>query len=200
VVRRNTEYRNNVSPQHQPSFMSYDSELFSHYYWHDTAKKIKYASEVLYERLDDMMSREHEIEDIDEFHFNQLALLESHMMLMGFALENLIKALSIKKYTSQGSSITAFEDLPKKVWKVKNAHDISGIAKNCHFPLTEDEADLLDRHTEFVIWAGRYHIPKSKSGYDDAFGNGKLHRKIGDHLIIDSIFDKAKTLLEENVG
>jgi hypothetical protein len=180
--------------------MSFDSELYSHYYWHDTAKKLKYSSEVLSEKLSDIMSRENERSDIQEFHMNQLALFQSHMMLIGFALENLIKAVSIKQYTSQGNSITSFEELQKKVWKAKNSHDISEIAQNCNFLLTDDESDLLDRHTEFVIWAGRYHIPKSKSVYDDAFENSKLRRKIGDHLIIDRIFEKAKPLLQENVG
>ena len=180
--------------------MSYDPEMFSHYYWYDTAKRLKFSAAVLYAKLSELFDPENEIIDIQEFRSNQLAIFQSHMMLLGFALENLVKAVSIKKYTEQGNMILSFEDLQKKVWKVNNAHDIAAIAKSCNFNLTADESNLLDRHTEFVMWAGRYHIPKIRSAYDDAFENGKLRRRLGDHITADGIFGKAKTLLEANGG
>ena len=177
--------------------MSYDPEVFSHYYWHDNAKRHRYSAEVLYEKLSELYEYE-DFENLQELNEKRSAIFQSYMMLIGFALENLIKAVAIKNYLSKGNQIFSFEDLQKKVWRVKNAHNIGEIAKNCDFPSTEKELDLLNRYSEFVMWAGRYHIPKHKPDYDKAFGDSRLRRKIGDHLIIESIFSKSNTLLEDN--
>ena len=124
-----------------------------------------------------------------------MAVFQSYMMLLGFSLENLIKAVSIKSYTSQNKSVIDFRNLQNDVWQVNNAHDLLVIAEKCNFILTGNEKDLVARHAEFLIWAGRYHIPKDKLKYDEAFGQQKLRRKKGDHILIESIFLKGKQYL-----
>jgi hypothetical protein len=153
--------------------MSYNPEVFSPYYWHDNAKRHRYSAEVLYGKLCELYEYKN-FEKLQELNEKQSAIFQSYMMLIGFALENLIKAVAIKKYLSEGNQIFSFEDLQKKVWRVKNAHNISEIAKNCDFRTNEAELDLLNRYSEFVMWAGRYHIPKHKSNYDKAFEDSKL--------------------------
>jgi hypothetical protein len=66
--------------------MTYDSEMFSHYYWYDTAQRLKYSSDVLYEKLSVLDDRQMKMEDMQEVHKNRLAIFQSHMMLLGFAV------------------------------------------------------------------------------------------------------------------
>jgi hypothetical protein len=170
--------------------------MFSHYYWFDTAERLKISSDVLFDKLCELYDRTKRPEDLFEWRKQQLAVFQSYMMLLGFSLENLIKAVSIKSYTSQNKSISDFRNLQNNVWQVKNGHDLLTIADNCSFILTTDEKDLIERHTEFLVWAGRYHIPKDKIKYDEAFGEQKLRRKKGDHILIESLFSKAKQFLD----
>ena len=172
---------------------NYDPEIFSHPYWFNTAERLKYSAELLYSILADLMTNEERQDEVD-LRENQLALFDSYMMLMGFALENLIKGVSIKAYTSNGIVIDEYDQISKKVWKVKNGHDIIQIASLCHFSLNEEEHNLLQRCKTFAVWAGRYHLPKFKSEYDDAFANERLHTKPEDKQIIDNLFKRANDL------
>jgi len=174
----------------------FDSEMFSHYYWFDNAERLKISADVLFDKLSDLYDRQKRPENLFEWRKQQLAVFQSYMMLLGFSLENLIKAVSIKSYTSQNNSISDFKNLQNNVWQAKNAHDLLTIAENCNFILTNEERDLIERHTEFLVWAGRYHIPKDKMKYDQAFSQQKLRRKKGDHVLIESIFSKAKQYLD----
>ena len=174
----------------------FNSEMFPHYYWFDTAERLKISAEVLFDKLSDLYDRKKRPENLFEWRKQQLAIFQSYMMLLGFSLENLIKAISIKSYTSQDKIIIDFKNLQNNVWQVKNAHDLLTIAEKCDFILSDDEKNLIERHTEFLVWAGRYHIPKDKLKYDEAFGQQKLRRKKGDHLLIESIFSKGKRYLD----
>lgn len=175
---------------------NFDSEMFSYYYWFDTAERLKISADILFDKLSDLYSRINRSENIFEWRKQQLAVFQSYMMLLGFSLENLIKAVSIKFYTSQNKLVSDFKNLQNDVWQVKSAHDLLTIADNCNFNLTDNEKNLIKRHTEFLIWAGRYHIPKTKLKYDEAFDQQKLRRKQGDHILIESVFKKAKQFLD----
>ncbi|MGV8878258.1 MAG: hypothetical protein ACOH2A_04420 [Sphingobacteriaceae bacterium] len=143
-----------------------------------------------------MYDRKKRPDSLFEWRKQQLAIFQSYMMLLGYSLENLIKAISIKSYTSHKNIIIDFNDLRDNVWQVKNPHDLLTIAEKCDFILSDHEKNLIERHTEFLLWAGRYHIPKDKLKYDNAFDQQKLRRKKGDHLLIESIFSKGKKYLE----
>lgn len=179
-----------------PFMSDFESEMFSHYYWFETAERLKISAEVLYDKLSDLYDREQIPENLMEWRKQQLAVFQSHMMLLGFSLENLVKAVSVKTYTSKNGLVTDFKSLQNQVWQVKNAHDLLSIAENCNFELTDNEKDLIERHTEFLVWAGRYHLPKNKLKYDEVFEQGKLRRKQGDHNLIESVFSKAKRFLQ----
>ena len=144
---------------------TYDSEIFSHYYWFETASRLQYSSEVLLDKLIELYNRKRnrKLDNLSELRTKQLALFQAHMLLAGYALENLIKAVSIKSYTQQNKTISNFENLKKQVWQVNDTHNLIVIADNSNFKLTDDEKDLIKRHIEFIVWAGKYHIPKKKS-------------------------------------
>jgi hypothetical protein len=179
-----------------PFMNDFDSEIFSHYYWFETVERLKISAGVLYNKLLERYDHPKRPENPSEWRKRQLAVFQSYMMLLGFSLENLIKAVSIKSYTSQSGSVSDFKDLQNNVWQVKNAHDLLAIADKCRFNLTDDEKNLLERHTEFLVWAGRYHIPKDKLRYDEALSNQKLQLRPNDHILIDKIFAKAKQFLD----
>lgn len=74
------------------------------------------------------------------------------MMLGGFAIENLLKAIKV----SQGSQV--FDD--RGFFTVKT-HDVLELAVDAGVELDTAEEALLEKLEQFVIWAGRYPIPLS---------------------------------------
>lgn len=71
------------------------------------------------------------------------------MMLAGFAIENLLKAIHI-------SSNPAFNASGK--FDVAT-HDLLKLADGIDLFLTEKEKVLLERLEQFLTWAGRYPVP-----------------------------------------
>ena len=62
----------------------FDSEMFSHYYWFETAERFKISSEVLFDKLSELYDRTKRPEDLFEWRKQQLAVFQSFMMLPGF--------------------------------------------------------------------------------------------------------------------
>jgi hypothetical protein len=74
------------------------------------------------------------------------------MMLAGLALENLSKALVIRR---EGLRSTTSGQLPSHLKK----HGALAYLKRGGFKLSEQERTLVERADLFVEWAGRYPIP-----------------------------------------
>lgn len=74
------------------------------------------------------------------------------MMLGGFAIENLLKAIKV----SQGSQV--FDD---RGFFTLKTHNVLELAVEAGVELDAAEEALLERLEQFVIWAGRYPIPLS---------------------------------------
>ncbi|MBI5021419.1 MAG: hypothetical protein HZB59_08290 [Ignavibacteriales bacterium] len=72
------------------------------------------------------------------------------MLLVGYAIENYAKAISVihhPRVTENG-----------KLKRLKR-HDLLGLISEINFSLSSDEKELLERLEQFVLWAGRYPIP-----------------------------------------
>ena len=77
-------------------------------------------------------------------------LLSVSIMLVGFAIENLIKGVIAKE-----------EGILKKRQEIKEPHhDLLKLFKKIKFPLSLDEEKVVLVVKEYVMWAGRYPIPK----------------------------------------
>lgn len=76
-----------------------------------------------------------------------------YLLLAGYILENLLKALILRNNGSELSLQT--EALPKPL---KN-HDLVKLCKVANIGLTDEGRHLLMRITEYAIWAGRYPVP-----------------------------------------
>jgi hypothetical protein len=85
---------------------------------------------------------------------NEWPLTSIYMLLSGFALENLLKGIYI------GRNPTFVMEGKLKKWSSKSGHELLDLAEKTKFELSEDETNLLERLTEFVVWAGKYPIPK----------------------------------------
>jgi hypothetical protein len=87
------------------------------------------------------------------------SLINVHMMLAGFAIENLCKG-----YLAGGLSWEEREDVKAgvlpKTWQAWRAHDILELVLSTGVKVTDIEKDLFKR-TGDAIWRGRYPCPTS---------------------------------------
>ena len=74
-------------------------------------------------------------------------------MLSAFAIENYLKgALVVFKKWSK-------TDIKQELPKPLKSHNLTQLAELVKLPLNEEEADLMERLSEYAIWAGRYPVP-----------------------------------------
>ena len=88
---------------------------------------------------------------ISNVRVEQLAFLDSFMMLTAFAFENLIKGLGVAKGMNW-----------KTDFQEDGGHGIAAYVEKAT-TVSTDEKNILQRLQTFSIWAGRYPMP-TKSG------------------------------------
>jgi hypothetical protein len=91
------------------------------------------------------------------------SITASVLMLGGFAVENLLKGMAAKR-----KKIPIVKGKPKFVH-----HGLIALARDAEVDLSADEEVLLQRLTEFIMWAGRYPAPQnadSLRGYTNRNG------------------------------
>lgn len=87
------------------------------------------------------------------------SLMPTYRFLIGLSFENLIKGI----LHAQGNKVTE----NGKFTKLFSKHDLGYLVKKLDpskINITEDENNILDELTPYVIWAGRYPLPK---GWND---------------------------------
>jgi hypothetical protein len=90
-------------------------------------------------------ARAHELENLE--------VGASCMMLTGFALENAIKGVLLKRWPELGKK----GRMPR--WP-GGGHDLPRLFEEAGVSVSEGERDVLQRLTEFVMWRGRYTLPQ----------------------------------------
>jgi len=126
----------------------------------------------------------------------KLAYLEAYMLLIGFAFENLLKAIAVKRglITVGGKGLKFDSSLTGK--RARAGHGLTEIACTLQLQLTPEEQKHLKRIEEFSYWAGRYPIPKELSTYVDSHSGGNLSLVIPtDSKMTDRLFDKLSRLI-----
>jgi hypothetical protein len=88
------------------------------------------------------------------------SLINVHMMLAGFAIENLCKGHLAGRLTWKERKKVKVGELPKCL----DGHKILKLATRTGMTLSEFERDLLARITEVIWWRGRYPAPLSHNG------------------------------------
>ena len=91
------------------------------------------------------------------------ALLGPYKLLLGLSMENLLKALLVRKHGT-------FKD----EWASgSSGHDIVALIKILKYSVTDPEVESLTELSAYVSWAGRYPAPKKSTD----FGSVKLNER-----------------------
>ena len=106
-------------------------------------------------------------------------LVNVHMMLAGFAIENLCKGYLAGRLSPEERDAVKAGSLPESL---RGTHNILNLVERTGMTLSETEKYLVKRIGE-AIWRGRYPIPTS-------------HKKTGPSAQIGSDIRRIKTLLQ----
>jgi hypothetical protein len=116
--------------------------------------------------------------------------MRTYMMLMGFAFENLAKAVLI----TRDHSIVSSTQLGK--WPTgRGGHGFVKLIRSILGKLSPDEENLLLRLEEYVVWAGRYPIPKSLQGYKAAEEGRRFTLAGTDVKLVEDMFSRLERLV-----
>jgi len=114
-----------------------------------------------------------------------LAYVNAYMLLTGLAFEYLLKAIAL----SRGWTI-------EQLTKLRGGHGLVAIADALTLELAPVERDYLRRLEEFVVWAGRYPVPRRSDTYATSERDGLLTFMSDDPTRGEHLFDR----LAEHVG
>lgn len=157
--------------------------------WLDNSEKLKFSADIIQKELQILIDHFQR----DELDFNNedkvQALWNSYYLIIGLAFENLIKGLSIEN----NRSLKNFDEIFNTLWKHNSGHGISKIAKDNITDLTDEEIDFFEKLEIYILWAGRYPLPKNI----DIFvkDKNKLVFDTNDYEKIDNLFCRIKDLL-----
>ena len=102
-------------------------------------------------------------------------LINQHMMLAGFAIENLCKGYFADRITAEERQRIEQEGIFPGSWK---DHDTLRLVEQTGLTLSGIEKDLLTRIADTVQWRGRYPSPISHRGIRPFFHMGGDNRHI----------------------
>jgi hypothetical protein len=155
--------------------------------WLDISEKLKFSSEVIHEKLLGLIKiykDDHNYNDEG----NIVALWYSYYLLIGYSFENLIKGLSVEN----NSTIDDFDDIIKK-WNYNSGHGITRIAQDNISDLTQNEISLLQKLETYIVWAGKYNLPKNVNKYNVERSRHFYNSK--DYDTITALYDKIRNIL-----
>lgn len=162
--------------------------------WIDNSEKLKFSADLIQKEFQKLikpfLNGQSDYTNEEEI----IALWNSYFLLVGFALENLIKGLSVENHREAKD----FNEIYNLYWKdYKSGHGISRIAKDNLNNLTDKELGLLEKLEIYIVWAGRYPNPISKSEKEFIIDKCNLRYITTDYEIINSLFLKIKDKLIE---
>ena len=172
---------------------------FNYNHWLNSSDESMYCAEVLIEKLKSIMDKKTPdssliltIDSPKEITI-LVGLLENIHMLIGFALENALKAYSIFQYLKEEQELDYpdFKFLEEKVWKVKDGHNITQIAENIIPNLKLEEKELIEEMEIHIKWKGKYHMPKKTSIIKEMMNKGRNQKYSMD------VLEKATTFIEK---
>jgi hypothetical protein len=125
----------------------------------------------------------------DELTSSPPPLGPTYMMLAGLAVENLAKALIVSRRPAEATRITNF-------------HLNERLLKEAEVESDYGELDLVRRLRTFLIWAGRYPVPKQKdTGKYEHRGiwDTLLRHSTNDVILVDALFDRMERQLAQQL-
>lgn len=183
--------------------------------WKYLALKLKHAADRLYERGvdaydnwnkyvnsddEEMVLNEGDKIYDEEFLFTyDMEIISIYYLLIGFAFENLIKAILIKNIIcKEEKEITKFPRLLKD-------HDLLNLCSKAKIRLDKEEEILLSDLSAYIIWEGRYPIPVTKEKLTPLMrSDGTIKYSDGlvtnyaDQIKVNRLFNKFLSYLPES--
>jgi hypothetical protein len=159
--------------------------------WFEHANTLKLSADVILQELSRISPQPQVRPGVRE---KKLAYVRSFMLLTGLAFENLIKGIFI----AQDPSLVDRKKLDTQLWSsVRKGHGISTLAKKVT-SLSSAELNLLTRLEEYLVWGGRYPIPRNSFDYFKSL-NPEARLTIDmsrDPTLISGIFNRLSDILE----
>ncbi len=128
----------------------------------------------------------------DAVRLEKLAYVRAYMLLNGVAVENLFKALAVKR----GLISVSDGELDTRKMNPRGGHGLTTMAQILEIGLTSEETDVLRRLEEYLFWSARYPVPNKAGVYNKARGKKTLRLLPTDAEVIESLFTKISQLVE----
>jgi hypothetical protein len=134
----------------------YQRKISRYQVWLSKADQLLEASKIIEAKIKKDFDSVRHLDITEKAEKLPFGLLEIQFFLVGFAVENLLKAKWVKK-NRRGlkNEILAVSKLPKDI----HNHNLLPLAEKIGLKLNDDESELLNRLSEYVKWAGRYPVP-----------------------------------------
>ena len=161
--------------------------------WLEQAQGIRVAASPVLERLLGIL---HEPQTRPGVRLQMLACVRGYMLLTGFAFENVLKAIAVKRGLLRTTSQKLIFD--PKLKREKGGHSLTAFSRDLQLKLTLAERQYLKRLEEYTRWAGRYPVPLNSGEYADSHSGGRLSFTTDDPRMGDVLFDKLSDLVESS--
>ena len=184
--------------------------------WKRKAAKLKYAADRLFDLYDESRTRflerftdeaESGTGAVAAWHVApeselgkevaDISLLTEYCVLMGYAIENLLKGILMAAHPEYFKPDAKITDV--------RSHNLVGLCNRCSLSLTPDHEDLLKRLTEHIEWVGKYPVPLELSRMyprkrPDGTWDGPLDKFAGDRTkhIAERLYERFRDELSES--
>lgn len=162
--------------------------------WWLSARRLMQAAEVLWWVYDADLAKIREGE-VEAHKLENLELGLAWMLLTGLALENLVKAVLLKRKPE----LARPGQMPK--WP-GDGHNLARLFAEAEVPLSAPERDCLDRLTKFILWRGRYPAPRDVEELmptEAVPGGGTPYMMpANDHRLAAQLFARLTAILDIN--
>ncbi len=119
--------------------------------------------------------------------FPDVEMYRVAFMLLGMAIENLTKGILV------GRNPTWVQD--GALNKLVTGHDLESLVRRCDVVVEGEDRVALRMLTEHVVWAGRYHIPRSADRIARLTTKQKLRAQSDEYL--DAVFNFGERLIAQ---
>lgn len=157
--------------------------------WLEQALGMKIAANPVLESLMDICCNSQNQIDV---RLKKLAYVRAYMLLMGYAFENLIKAIAAKRGLLALNPNLSFDKIFRQE---KGGHGLSASAISLDLDISASEKAYLRRLEEYLHWAGRYPVSLKRGTYVDGHSERQLTFISSDPQLGDTLFQRWAALI-----
>jgi hypothetical protein len=162
----------------------FDAQASEPVAWIELAQTLRLGARPVLARLQEIRDATPNNEDV---RLEQLGCVRAYMLLIAAALENMLKAIAVKRGFITAAGGELHHD--GSVFPV-NGHALKDMASSLQLELTPTDVDLLRRLGEYYLWASRYPVPKKARRSASAEKNALLRLSSSDVQLSDDLFDR----------